>query len=102
MQTSTTFDRLCAILRKDYKLTAEQLTLDASLESLNIDSLGVAELLFTVEDEFKISLPSEPVELPTLGDVVQFIDRHAAEQHSRADLDGISAALNLAAQPKTT
>lgn len=99
MQTDTTFDRLCALLRRDYKLTAEQLTVDASLESLNIDSLGVAELLFTVEDEFKISLPSEPVELLTIGDVAQFIDRFAAAQHSRGD---ITDALSRAAQPKAT
>ena len=69
-----TIDRLRAILVKDYKLTPEALSPDATLESLGLDSLGVAELLFNVEDEFKIRLPAEPVQLPTLGHVVEFID----------------------------
>ena len=71
---TSTFDRLCAILAKDYKLESSQLTLDAPLESLGIDSLGVADLLFNLEDEFGIVLPPEPVQLVTLGDVAGFID----------------------------
>lgn len=76
----TTFERLQAILVKDYKLAPEALTLDAPLEGLGIDSLGVAELLFNVEDEFRIKLPPEPVQLSTVGDVVRFIDSLVAAQ----------------------
>ena len=90
---TTTFERLCAILQKDYKLALDQLTADASLETLGIDSLGVAELLFNVEDEFKINLPPEPVQLLTIGDVAQFIDRLAAAQHGRDDAADISSSL---------
>ena len=79
-----TFDRLCAILAKDYKLDASQLTLEAPLESLGIDSLGVADLLFNLEDEFGISLPSEPVQLLTLGDVAGFIDGLISAQAAQA------------------
>jgi acyl carrier protein len=71
----TTLERLRAILVRDYKLAPEALSPDAPLESLGIDSLGVAELLFNVEDEFGITLPPEPVQLPTIGDVVDYIDR---------------------------
>ncbi len=71
---NTTFERLQAILVKDYKLDLGQVTLDAPLDALGIDSLGVADMLFNVEDEFHIVLPPEPVELPTIGDVVNFID----------------------------
>ena len=70
----TTLERLRAILVRDYKLAPEALVPDAPLESLGIDSLGVAELLFNVEDEFGITLPPEPVQLPTIGDVVAYID----------------------------
>ncbi len=69
-----TFERLSAILVKDHKLQPEQLTLEAPLESLGIDSLGTVELLWNIEDTFKIKLPQEPVELATLGDVVRFVD----------------------------
>ena len=88
MPTTPTFDRLCAMLLKDYKLAPDQLTPDAPLEAIGIDSLGIADLLFTLEDEFKISLPPEPVQLLTLGDVAQFIDRLAAAQHSAGDAAG--------------
>ena len=71
---STTFDRLRAMLIKDYPSAPESLTLATPLEALGIDSLGLAELLFNVEDEFAITLPTQPVALPTVGDVVAYID----------------------------
>ena len=82
---TTTLERLRAILVKDYKLDPEKLTLDVPLEGLGIDSLGVAELLFNVEDEFRIALPPEPVQLPTVGDVVRYIDALVAAQHGAVD-----------------
>jgi acyl carrier protein len=77
---TTTFEALGAILMRDYRLAPEQLTPDAPLDSLGIDSLGTVELLWTVEDVFKIKLPAEPVDLPTLRDVVRFIDEIVARQ----------------------
>lgn len=77
---NTTFERLCAILVKDHKLPLDRLTLDAPLETLGIDSLGTVELLWNVEDAFKIKLPPEPVDLPTLGDVVRYVDELVAGQ----------------------
>ena len=71
---SATYDWLRETLITEYQLQPETLTLDAPLEDLGIDSLGMAELLFNVEDKFGIVLPTEPVVLPTLGDVVRFID----------------------------
>lgn len=70
----TTFERLCAILTRDYRVAPEQLALDTPLDSLGIDSLGTVELLWTVEDVFGIALPDEPLDLPTLGDVVRHIE----------------------------
>jgi acyl carrier protein len=71
---TTTFERLSTILTKHYKLAPERLTLDAPLEGLGIDSLGTVELLWNIEDAFRIKLPAEPVELATLGDVVRYVD----------------------------
>jgi acyl carrier protein len=78
--TTTTFQRLSVILTRDYKIEPASLTLDAPLEALGIDSLGTVELLWTVEDEFRIKLPPEPVDLPTIGDVVRFIDELVVSQ----------------------
>jgi acyl carrier protein len=78
---TTTLERLRVILARDYKLAPEVLTPEAPLDGLGIDSLGTVELLWNIEDEFQIKLPPEPVALPTLGDVVQFIDDLVAAQH---------------------
>lgn len=69
-----TYDWLCKMLMAEYKIDPSMLALDTPLEDLGIDSLGMAELLFNVEDEFGITLPPEPVKLPTVGHVVRFID----------------------------
>jgi acyl carrier protein len=79
---TTTFDRLSAILMKDHNIQQDRLTLDASLESLGIDSLGTVELLWNVEDAFQIKLPSDPVELPTLGDVIRYVDELVSRQET--------------------
>lgn len=83
---SNTFERLGAILRKDYAVTPEQLSMEAALDGLGIDSLGVVELLFTVEEEFKLQLPSEPVPMRNVGDVVRYIDQLLAAQAQPAGL----------------
>lgn len=77
---TSTFERLSAMLAQDYRLSPERLTFDAPLEELGIDSLDTVELLWNIEDAFKIKLPSEPVLLPTLGDVVRFVDELVARQ----------------------
>ena len=78
--SATTYERLSAILVRDYKLDPQTLTPQSRLDALGIDSLGVAELLFNVEDEFAITLPPQPVDLPTLADVVAYIDTLRAAQ----------------------
>jgi acyl carrier protein len=77
---STTFARLSAILHKDYAVAPELLSMDSALDGLGIDSLGVVELLFTIEESFELQLPSEPVPMATVGDVVRFIDLLLAAQ----------------------
>lgn len=86
--TSETFDdtekRIRALLVKDFKLDPGTLTLDARLDELGVDSLGMAELIFNVEDEFGLKLPDVAVQLATFGEVVQFIDEAVADQRVAA------------------
>ena len=89
--TTPTLERLRAILVKDYQLAPEAVTAEAPLEGLGLDSLGVAELLFNIEDEFKLTLPREPVQLATVGDVVDFIDGLVAQQQA-GEGAGVAAA----------
>ena len=81
---TTTFDRIRTLLVKEHRLSPDGLTPDARLESLGIDSLATVELLWHIEDAFHIKLPTRPVELLTLGDVVRFVDELVAQQGSVA------------------
>ena len=89
---NTTLDRLRVLLVKDYKLEPDRLTPDAPLEALGIDSLGVAELMFNIEDEFEVTIPGDPVTLATVGDVVRYIDGLVATQQAGAALGSVAAA----------
>ena len=86
----TTVELLREILVKDYKLDPDSLTLDTPLEDLGIDSLGVAELLFTVEDVFKVKVSTESVKLTTVGDVVGYVDALVAAQHGGDTQAGVA------------
>ena len=87
----TTVDRIRAMLVKDYKLAPDSLTLDARLEDLGIDSLGMAELVFNIEDAFALSVPDTAVTLTTLGEVVGFIDDLIAARDSEATASEVLA-----------
>ena len=69
---------------KQFDLKLEDLTPDATLEGLGLDSLSVIEFMFNLEDELKIKMPDERVELKTLQDVVNVLDRIIAEQKGSA------------------
>jgi acyl carrier protein len=76
----TTYERLKEILSSDYSVPPEKLLPDARLDELGVDSLGVMELLFKIEEAFGIQVPSDQIELATVNDVVNYIDRLVAEQ----------------------
>ena len=69
---------------KQFDLKPEDLTPDATLEGLGLDSLSVIEFTFNLEDELKITMPEERVELKTLQDVVNLVDKLVAERKGNA------------------
>ena len=75
-----TTDQIIAMLVKDFKVDPVRLSPDARLEDIGIDSIGVAELLFNIEDEFHLKLPDVPLDLTTFGDVVRYVDEQIAAQ----------------------
>jgi acyl carrier protein len=74
----STFERLAKLLQRDFGLQPESLRADATLESLAIDSLQMIEILFSVEEEFRIEVRAEHNELrarlKTCGDLAAYID----------------------------
>jgi len=80
----STLERLRTLLARDFDLKPEALQPEATLEGLEIDSLRMIEILFCIEDEFKISVPAEHAELKarlkTLGDLATYIEGLVAAQ----------------------
>ncbi len=76
-----TIDTLEDILVRDYQVARECLTPDALLGDLGIDSLGLLELMFKIEDRFHLKIPGDtPNDLHTLQDVVRYIDARIARR----------------------
>ena len=73
-----THETLAQILHKDFAVPLDKLQREARLEDLEIDSLRMIEILFTVEEAFGISVPADQAELKaklqTFGDLVDYID----------------------------
>ena len=72
------FGELQQLLHKDFEIPVEKLTPEATLEDLEIDSLRMIEILFSVEEAFGISVPGDANELrarvKTFGDLAAYID----------------------------
>lgn len=95
----TTLERLSRILSQRYKLDPAQLTPDQRLESLGIDSLGMVEILFFIEEEFGVHLPSEGIAFGTLAEAAKYIDGLLAAQKVEPKP---AAPQNMLAQPAST
>ena len=84
----TTLERLQALLRKELDLAPVRLAPDARLEDLEIDSLCLIEILFSVEEAFAIAVPAGADELRarlvTVGDLAAYIDSLVAQKANPA------------------
>ncbi|MCI5101598.1 acyl carrier protein [Phaeobacter italicus] len=53
----STQDKVIAIIAEQAVLEPSDVTLDSTLEDLGIDSLGLVESIFAIEEEFDITIP---------------------------------------------
>ncbi len=72
--------KVLQILTKQARQKPAQVTRETTLESLGIDSLGMVEIIFSLEEEFNISIPeSDDIQhrfkgFATVADVIQLVD----------------------------
>jgi acyl carrier protein len=85
---TTTFETMKRIIVKDYELAPERLSPDTPLESIELDSLAVTELIFALEDEFNVTAKTNGQGMQTLGDIAAYIDRLIAERGAPAARTG--------------
>jgi len=88
---TNTFEGLREIIAHDFELPLESLKPDTPLEEIELDSLAVIELMFTVEDKFQVIAREQGPEFRTLGDIANYIDELIAERGAAADDDTSSA-----------
>ncbi|GAW33363.1 acyl carrier protein [Roseovarius sp. A-2] len=80
-------DRVIRIIAEQAVLEPSDVTLDSTLEDLGIDSLGLVESIFAIEEAFDISVPfnaNEPsqsdFDISSVRSIVAGIERLIAEQ----------------------
>ncbi|MFF0014507.1 acyl carrier protein [Streptomyces sp. NPDC005374] len=73
------FEKLKEILVNKLKVTPEQITPEATLEDIELDSLAVVELSLVLETELAVSVSDdELLEAETVGDMVALIEQRSA------------------------
>jgi acyl carrier protein len=82
-------DRVIAIIAEQAMLEPSDVTLDSTPEELGIDSLGLVESIFAIEETFDISVPfnaNDPqgsdFDISSVGQIVAGIRKLMAEQHA--------------------
>ena len=70
------FDKIAEMLAEQLGIPQSKITLESRIvDDLGADSLDVAELIMSVEDEFGIAIPDEDAtELTTVGKIVEYIE----------------------------
>ena len=85
---SSVGDRIIAIIAEQAVLERDQVAPEMSLEELGIDSLGLVESIFAIEEEFDVTVPfnaSAPsksdFDLTSVASVIAAVEKLIAEQH---------------------
>jgi len=80
-------DKVIEIIAEQAVLETSDVTLESSLEDLGIDSLGLVESIFAIEEAFDISVPfnaNEPTasdfDISSVASIVSGIEKLIAEQ----------------------
>lgn len=80
-------DKVIEIIAEQAVLEPSDITLDSTLESLGIDSLGLVESIFSIEEAFDISVPfnaNEPqasdFDISTVASIISGVKTLVAEQ----------------------
>lgn len=77
MERSEVAERLETVLVTELGLDADKIEEDAHFEEdLDVDSLGVVELLMALEDEFEVKIPDEEAEsIVTVGQAIDMVHK---------------------------
>lgn len=71
-----TFEKVQKLIAQQFGIEPEKITLESDLvKDLGADSLDIADLIMTLEDEFGLTVPDEMAnDFLIVGNIVKFID----------------------------
>ena len=82
--TSTTAERVIAVIAKAQHISPDSVSIDSTFEELKIDSLDGINVVFAIEEEFNIEIPDDQAKLiRVVRDVVDGVDKLVAAKESR-------------------
>jgi len=71
-----TAKRTIAVVAEFKEMSEDEISLDTSLEKMEMDSLDALSLVFELEEEFDIMIPDDKAfEMKTIGEMVKGIDK---------------------------
>ena len=75
METNEVFDKVKSLFIEDLGIDDSKVTMEAKLEEdLEIDSLGIVEVVMAFEDEFNIEIDDEELaDVSTVGEAVKLL-----------------------------
>jgi len=71
---TSSFDFIRQTLIDKFEVDAELISLEATMETMGLDSLTMVELLFDVSEKYGIEIPTDKLDFTTLGEAVVLID----------------------------
>jgi acyl carrier protein len=69
-------EKIIKILAEQYDMDASTLTAESTFEDMAFDSLDVAEMVMTLEDEYKVHIEMSS-DIKTIGDLAKHIEAQA-------------------------
>ena len=81
----STWERIKKLFIKNFDFPEERLRPEATIESIGLDSLDKVEFLFALEKEFNVRIPDRDVQLNSIQDMINVIERLDHEQHKQKD-----------------
>ncbi len=81
----STYERIKTLMVDKRNVPADRIAPDIALEDLGLDSVELSELLFNIEDDFKLKLGDQIPDVTTVSDVVAFVDDSLAHRAASAN-----------------
>ena len=73
-----------AIVAEELDIAITELLPDRPLEELGVDSLGIIEVMFNLEESFDIRMGDERVPIKTVQDIANIVDKLIRERGATA------------------